>query len=293
MKGSMVSKKQMFVIATIAAFCCLIVISGSAITAQAKTKPKLSKKTVSIYEQSTYKLKLKHAKASKVKWYSKNTNIAQISKKGTIKAKNLGTTNVYAKYKGKKYYCKVTSKFSQTVAKKNIKITFTKAKYGKLLINITNNNNYTVYTNNFSIGYFNNGSLVDTYNVYPDIPAHGTFHDLAGDLSGKSYDKIKYSYSVDNTSIFKYLGQYVSVTTSKGTDSLKAAVKNKSSHNNLCAGLVVLYYDSNGTLLDIAQSEELFIDSLATAYTDIEFPSDNDYNTIDFASYKVYILEAF
>ena len=68
--------------------------------------PKLNKTKLTLEKGETYKLKLKNAK--NVTWKSKNKKIAKISSKGNVKAVKEGTTKVYAVYKSKKYYCKVT-----------------------------------------------------------------------------------------------------------------------------------------------------------------------------------------
>ena len=74
----------------------------------ASKKIHVKKKTVSMSVGSTYTQKLigkngKAIKATKVKWKSKNTAVAKISKKGKITAVKAGTAKMTAKYKGKTY----------------------------------------------------------------------------------------------------------------------------------------------------------------------------------------------
>lgn len=89
---------------------------GSAVPVevQAAAQPKLNKTSVSLNVGKTYTLKLKNA--TKVTWKSNNKKIAKVSSKGKITAVKAGTTKVYAVYKGKKYYCKVTVKKTATAA---------------------------------------------------------------------------------------------------------------------------------------------------------------------------------
>lgn len=70
----------------------------------------ISKKSVTVTKGKTYKLKLKKATAKKVKWSSSKKSVATVSKSGTVKAKKAGKATITAKYKGKKYKCKVTVK---------------------------------------------------------------------------------------------------------------------------------------------------------------------------------------
>jgi hypothetical protein len=68
----------------------------------------LNRKTLSLTTGEKSTLKLKGAKASKVKWTTSNKTIAAASKKGVVTAKKNGTATITAKYNNKKYKCKVT-----------------------------------------------------------------------------------------------------------------------------------------------------------------------------------------
>lgn len=92
-------------------------------TAYAATKKiHLKKTSITIIVGKTYKQKLinKNGKAisgSSVKWKSKKTSVATITKKGTVKALKTGTVNMTAKYKGKTYSFKVKIKTNSDSAK--------------------------------------------------------------------------------------------------------------------------------------------------------------------------------
>jgi len=89
--------------------------------ANAKSKIKLSAKTVSMAKGTTYTLKVKGVKAKKVKkikWKSSNKKVVKVTKKGKLKAKLTAkkpgkvTITAKVKLKNKKKYkklkCKVT-----------------------------------------------------------------------------------------------------------------------------------------------------------------------------------------
>lgn len=78
----------------------------STVQVPAKSKPKLTKSSITITKGKSYKLKIKGTK-KKIKWTTKNKKIATISKKGTVKGRKKGTTYVYAKYGKKRLKCKV------------------------------------------------------------------------------------------------------------------------------------------------------------------------------------------
>ncbi len=72
---------------------------------QAATK--LSKTKATLIKGQTLTLKLSGVSSSKVTWISSKTAIATV-KKGIVTAKKKGTVTITAKYKNKKYTCKIT-----------------------------------------------------------------------------------------------------------------------------------------------------------------------------------------
>ena len=76
-------------------------------TIRAASAPKLSETSLQLQKGESAILKLKGAKEKRVKWISKNNEIASVEK-GIVKAEGAGTTKIIAKYKGKKYICKIT-----------------------------------------------------------------------------------------------------------------------------------------------------------------------------------------
>ena len=110
---------------------CVFLIWILAITAipvsAAKVKINATKK--SIYVGDTFKLKLKNATASKVKWSSSDKQLATVSTKGKVTGKKGGTATITATYKGKSYTCVVKIKPIKDIKgtvlydKNNIRIT--------------------------------------------------------------------------------------------------------------------------------------------------------------------------
>lgn len=72
----------------------------------AAEKIKLNKTSITLSTGEKYKLKLLNT-TKKVSWKSKNTNIATINNNGTVSAKKVGVTKVYAKVGSKTYNCTV------------------------------------------------------------------------------------------------------------------------------------------------------------------------------------------
>lgn len=109
------TKKNIMRASAAALAFCLLATAAPAMNADAKAKPKLNKKKITIKVGKTKKLKVKNLKGKKVKWKTSNKKVVKIkkTKKKTVvklKGKKAGTATVTAKIGKKKYKCKVTVK---------------------------------------------------------------------------------------------------------------------------------------------------------------------------------------
>lgn len=89
--------------------------------AEAKAKPVLNKKKVSLAAGGKVTLKLKNWK-KRVAWSSSKKSVATVSGKGVVQAKKKGTAKITAKAGSKKYVCKVTVTKSSGYAAEVIKL---------------------------------------------------------------------------------------------------------------------------------------------------------------------------
>ena len=100
-------KKMIFMVAIVLALSFVV-----SVPAEAKSKPKLSAKSKTMYVGKTTTIKLKNA--GKVKWKTSKKSVVSISKKKKnkvwIKAKKAGTATITATYKKKTYKCRITVK---------------------------------------------------------------------------------------------------------------------------------------------------------------------------------------
>ena len=109
------TKKNIMRASAAALAFCLLATAAPAMNADAKAKPKLNKKKITIKVGKTKKLKIKNLKGKKVKWKTSNKKVVKIkkTKKKTVvklKGKKAGTATITAKIGKKKYKCKVTVK---------------------------------------------------------------------------------------------------------------------------------------------------------------------------------------
>lgn len=109
------TKKNIMRASAAALAFCLLATAAPAMNADAKAKPKLNKKKITIKVGKTKKLKIKNLKGKKVKWKTSNKSVVKIKKTKKknvvqLKGKKAGTATVTAKIGKKKYKCKVTVK---------------------------------------------------------------------------------------------------------------------------------------------------------------------------------------
>ena len=102
-------------VSLVALIVCLLVTVYPSFNVQAASKKiALNKTKVTLTVGKSTTLKLKNAKASKVKWSSSNKYVASVKKSGSkvvVKALTGGNATITATYKGKKYKCKVLVKY--------------------------------------------------------------------------------------------------------------------------------------------------------------------------------------
>lgn len=101
--------KSKKILASVLSVILLFTMFTVPLGASAAAKPKLNKAKATITRKKSVKLTLKNAAASKVKWSTSSKSIATVSK-GKVTGKKAGKATITAKYKGKKYKCKVTVK---------------------------------------------------------------------------------------------------------------------------------------------------------------------------------------
>ncbi|MDE6851453.1 MAG: CotH kinase family protein, partial [Lachnospiraceae bacterium] len=108
------------ILAGFLAFTMVAIMGDGCPTAEAATKPKLSKKKLVLKVGQTKKLKVKKTK-KKIKWSTNKKKIASVSQKGLVRAKKPGKAVITAKVGGKKLKCKVTVKAKAPASSTSVK----------------------------------------------------------------------------------------------------------------------------------------------------------------------------
>lgn len=108
--------KSKKIISVLTMIVVIIAFLGTVMTdVNAKENPYLTYKSIYLIQGKTFKLEIKNkAKGSKVKWSSSNKKVATV-KSGVVKGVGPGNCVITAKYKKKKYTCKVKIQRDLTV----------------------------------------------------------------------------------------------------------------------------------------------------------------------------------
>lgn len=113
-KTGYVRKGLLVLVFLLAALLFFVNYASAAETPQApQAAPVLNRTSITCNVSDTYTLKLKNVdkeEAKKIRWSSSKPSVMSVSQKGAAAAKKIGSAVITAKYKGKKYKCRVTVK---------------------------------------------------------------------------------------------------------------------------------------------------------------------------------------
>ena len=267
-------------------------------TTQAATI-KLNKTAVTISQGKTYKLKVTGTK-TKVKWTSSNKKIATVNSSGTVTAKAVGRATITAKVGKKSLKCKVTVKsvFSPTQAAKNIKYELQDT--GDGVVAILKNNNKEAVSINATLVYYNaSGKMLkasNDFNYCLEPNQTATLYFIApydSDYNTVAYDSYKLSFNVDKSYYTTYAASKIDVVSNMGADNVTAEVINNSNSTLEFINLRIVYYNASGQAIG---TEERYAECErpgSSDYISFSLPYNEDYNTIQPASYKIFVNHAY
>lgn len=145
-----------------------------ALTAQAKTAPRLNYTSIVLQCGQKKRLKLKGAK-SKTHFYANSKFVTVNSKTGTISARSVGNTVVKAKAGKKTYKCKVSVIPNRTTQNKDVKITYTLkknrksvdvGKFNVISLTVKNSSKSTPITISNLVTVYNDTTVNDNFTFY-------------------------------------------------------------------------------------------------------------------------------
>lgn len=101
----MKKKKRLFSLLMV--FCLVLSVIGIEAPELSAASVRMNKKTATLQVGKTLNLKVSGT-SDKITWRSSKKSVASVSSTGKVTAKKLGTAKIYAKFSGKKLYCKIT-----------------------------------------------------------------------------------------------------------------------------------------------------------------------------------------
>lgn len=262
--------------------------------------PSISKTSIKVFKGSTYTLKMNGTSRS-VTWSTSNRYVATVDSKGRVSGVENGTAIITATVGGKKYRCKVSVQGYE----KNIVTSYKKISKRYILVMSTNNNNCRVDYIFSTVKFYKNGALIGSREISSSCVGSGrtAYNKVIVPYNSTTneymeYDSIKITVdraSIETNGFRTDMYSSVYTETSKSQDTIYGVIgtiKNKGYREIKSAEIGVIYYKNGGI---VGYSTDFVTNLYAGNEKVIQFskPTDDDYNSIDFDSYKVVINYAY
>lgn len=292
------SKTTKFLLSAMVLLLVILTLSPAHVEAAGKVKFNPSKKTIYVGDSCALKLVNNN---KKVKWSVSNKNIKIISKNNKqvkIKGVKKGTAYVNAKVGSKTYKCKVT--VNAKGKKKSIQgIEYELQDTGKGVVAILKNKNKYTASVSAKIAYYRNGKMIGTASdenyafekgrscaLFFNPPYNSSYQNV-------DYDDFKLSLSVEKGTNLICAAGKIKVSSNFGEDNVSATVKNNSGKKLSFIIVSCIFYDSKGNAIGYSYHYAECKKKGSTDYLSFEFPSDDNYDTIRPAKYKIYVNGAY
>lgn len=278
-------------------FAMAIMITAFPMQADAAVKLNATKKTMYVGEKTALKVT---GTKSKVKWSTSNKKVATVTQKGKVTAKAEGSTTVKAKVGKKNLSCKITvkSKFSASEATKNISCTLQDT--GRGVVAILKNNNKIAVSVSAKMAYYSGGKMLDTasdenYAFESGAECALFFHaPYDSSYNRVSYDDYKITMSVEKmSSSIVCDAKKIGVSSNVGAENISAEVKNNSGKEFEFVEVAVVYYNAKGEAIGYEDTYANCKTSGSIDYISLNFPHDDNYDTITPDTYKTYVNYAY
>lgn len=193
----------------------------------------------------------------------------------------------------------LTSNQTEDELKENIEIeALGITKSGDFAIKVTNNNDVPVNIDTVSTIFKDeNGTFmekVETYDSYICIDANSEtiVYDWGFDEDFSQYQNYEFSFDLSNIAE-DFLYSNFEVSSTDTGDQISVQIKNNNSESVESIDVNVVYYE-NGSIVGI-QSGYSYDSTIAegeSAYINVYYPEDADYNEVSFDEYEIYITQA-
>lgn len=244
--------------------------------------PKLNKTSLTLKIGKSATLKVLNS-SKKFTWTTSNKSVATVSK-GKVTAKNFGSATITAKNGKTILKCKVKVSFSQEQAKKNISIEYDVAE-NETVAFVTNNNNYSICIDNATMMFYGKKGFLSSEEDNNNCigPGHTAVLHFSNpyddDYNYIIPDSYKLNYTVESTTNIDYVDK-IKYSYHLGLEEVAIEVKNTSSKDLYGVWVTCLMYDENNNLIYSKEDLELDFSAGETKVMSMNYPYDDDYNTI-------------
>lgn len=267
-------------------------------TGTAKAAAKLNIGNAEIKVGETLSLKVTGAK-KKVKWSSGNKEVAVVTKKGKVTAKQVGTTVIQAKVAKKTFRCYLTVQSNFSASEATEKISCTLQDTGKGVVAILKNNNEATVNVSAKIAYYSGGVMIGTSSdsnygfesgkecaLFFSSPHDADYHDV-------TYDDYKIALSVEEGSGLVCGSNGIEVKEDFGTDNISAEIKNNSGKRLGYIYISCVFYDSSNNAIGYASHYAQCEADGSIDFVTFDFPYDENYDMVYPSGYKIYVNYAY
>lgn len=212
-----------------------------------------------------------------------------------IAYRTVGTTRVYGKFTTAVKV--VTSGFNASAAAKNIAGDFTDTGSGIIAI-LTNKNSYAISLSATIIYYDEAGSMLgktteDNYYFEPGKKCSIYFiGPYDNDYNDVAYSSYKVTYSVESTEYQTSNLSDIKVSSNIGVDNVMAEVTNNGNKNAEYTEIGIVFYKDGEAIACDYQYAECGTPG-STDYLEFSFPYDENYDTIQIDSYKIFVNSSY
>lgn len=268
-------------------------------TGTAKAAVKLNTANAEIKVGETLLLKVTGTK-KKVKWSSSNKQVATVTKKGKVTAKQVGSATITAKVAKKTFRCYVTVESNFSASEATEKISCTLQDTGKGVVAILKNNNEITVKISAKMAYYSGGIMIGTRSddnyafesgeecaLFFYAPHDADYHDV-------EYDDYKITLSVEEGgSSLVCDSNGIEVTEDFGTDNISAEIKNNSGKTLNSVLVSCVFYDSSNNAIGYDNHYAECKTDGSIDFITFNFPHDENYKTIYPSDYKIYVNSAY
>lgn len=262
----------------------LMIVSLIAPTNVQAATIKLNKSKVTLYEGKTYQLKLKGTDDSII-WKSSNEYVATVNKKGKVTAVDAGYSYITATCGSKEYTCRVTVKFDNKAAAKNV--SFERYNIDNGIVTVVTNNNDTHVSIADTIYFYNGNDIIDSEKKTINfIAPNSSFAYIFNKTSGE-YSDYKNTVKISKLGL-KDMRQHVKVDEEKTDNKIDLRISNYN-ELNIITNIAILYYKTD-KVVGFDNNTSFITTTNSTTLVNFFMPAgEDDSNKVMPYSYKMFI----